>query len=288
MKIGVIGSVNIDFVYETDNSPLKGETVFGKTYCVLNGGKGANQGVIASALTDDLVFLGAVGNDMFGDIALSHLEKKLRNYIDIVKKEAKTGMAVIELSQNDNRITVVPGANLELSNEDVIGFLNKYTDIGLIVLQLEISLSVVEFIINECSKRGIAVILNPAPVQKISENALNKVSYLIPNETEFEEIYGNSNYENEVFKQGGKLLVTMGERGVMYYDKDEVRIVKANTINPVDTTGAGDSFVAGFSVGISKGLDIKDAIQLGINVASVTCVMLGAQGGYDVIKERFR
>ncbi len=287
MKIGVIGSINIDFVYATDRTAKKGETVFGNTYDILNGGKGANQAVLASAITNDVIFLGAVGNDRFSEMAIDHLSQRIPNCNDIVCKDTTTGMAVIELSEGDNRITVIPGANLYLDNQDVLEFLNRHTDLETIILQYEIDVSVVEFIIKECVKRNIRVVLNPAPVQELKKDVIELVKFLIPNETEFEEIFGHCNYEQEVIKHKGSLIVTMGSKGVMYLNRNVPEIYPANKIIAKDTTGAGDSFVAGFSVGISKGLGIKQAVGLGVNIASVTCECFGAQGGYERVKDEY-
>ncbi len=288
MKIGVIGSVNIDFVYSTDRTAKKGETVFGNAYDILNGGKGANQAVIMSAITDDIAFLGAVGNDYFSQVAIDHLAKKMPNNSScVIKKETTTGMAVIELTQNDNRITVIPGANLQLSNKDVIEFLDNNNDINTVVLQLEIDVAVVEFTVEECLRRNIKIILNPAPVQNMRNHIIDKVDYLIPNETEFEEIFGHSDYAKEVLAYEGKLIVTMGEVGVMFHNGNVPEIYPAKKLIPKDTTGAGDSFVAGFSSAITKGQNMRDSIELGISVASITCEHQGAQTGYKKIKELY-
>ncbi len=289
MKLGVIGSINIDFVYQTDTSPRSGETVVGTKYDILNGGKGANQAVIASAITSDLVFLGALGKDTFANQAKKHLVELLGNAnCNIKEKNTTTGMAIVELSNRDNRITVIPGANLWLNNTDVLEFLDKYKDLIVVVLQLEVSVSVVEFAIEECYRRGIKTILNPAPVQILNKEVLNKVTYLIPNESEFAKIFGHRDYRSEIESAGGRLLVTLGEKGVAYYDDSTYKLLPAKEIELVDTTGAGDPFIAGFATGVYMGFEIEDSINIGINAASITCENIGAQGGYKKIRKIYQ
>ena len=80
MKLGVVGSINIDMVYKLSQFLKQGETRFGSDFQVLMGGKGANQAVMMSALNDHVVFLGAVGQDSFGEDALKHLKQKNHLY----------------------------------------------------------------------------------------------------------------------------------------------------------------------------------------------------------------
>ena len=215
MKIAVIGSINVDLMYKIDKKIKNGETIIAKEYQILDGGKGANQAVILSALTNNVVFLGAVGNDSFSDNSIKNIKNKNLDSNDIVIIEGNTGLAIIEVYNNDNSIVVFPGVNMSLSTNDVDKFLDKYTDLEVMVLQLEISMDIVEYIVDQCVLKNIKVILNPAPAASLSKEVIDKVDFIIPNETETIEIFGSNNFEDLVNSYKGKLVITLGDKGVL-------------------------------------------------------------------------
>ncbi len=285
MKIAVVGSINTDLVYTIDKAPSKGETLFGNDFKILNGGKGANQAVILSALEDDVLFLGALGNDVFGKQYLEHLISLGLNG-NVTTKESNSGLAVIQLADNDNSIVVIKGANDLISKKDIDLFFDINPSIEILVAQLEININTSEYMFKKAKKLGIKIILNPAPAIDLDESIIENVEYLIPNETEAETIFKSNDLESIVKKYKGKVIITLGENGVMYYKDKVVKVEPSNKITVVDTTGAGDSFVAGFTSGIANNLDIQNAIKKGIAIASITCEHLGAQTSYAVLKEK--
>lgn len=286
MKLGVVGSINIDMVYKLSQFLKQGETRFGSDFQVLMGGKGANQAVMMSALNDHVVFLGAVGQDSFGEDALKHLKQKNIDVSYISKKKENTGLAIIQLVDGDNSIAVIPGANIQIQKEEVDRFLDENSDLGLVVTQLETNLDSVAYLIEQCKLRNIPLILNPAPAAKLADGIIDQVAYLIPNETETELLFGSTDYESLVNRYQGKLLITMGSQGVMYYDGQKATVAPSQKLEVVDTTGAGDSFVAGFATGIANKRSMKEAVELGIKVASLTCMNMGAQGAYDQVRSQ--
>ena len=286
MKIGVVGSINVDVMYEVDRRPKQGETIFGRSYNIKNGGKGANQAVILNALEDRIVFFGAVGSDIFGLEARNNLGKKgLTASVEV--KEGNTGLAVIQLSNNDNDIIVFKGANDKIDKNDIDNFLKQNPNLEIIVLQLEINLEAIKYLIDKAYDLGIKVILNPAPAVNLDPEIVEKVEFLIPNETEAEAIFKTNDLNKILLDNKGKVIITIGKKGVMYLDGDTPSIVPAEELDVVDTTGAGDSFVAGFTSGIASGLSVRDSIKRGIQVASITCQFLGAQTSYRRVKEVF-
>ena len=274
MKIAVVGSINIDMVYHLKEHLKVGETVFVDSYQVFDGGKGANQAVMLGAHNEQVVMLGCVGHDAFGSRAILNLQEKNICTEHIRIKKGYTGLAIIQIVNGDNSIVVVPGENLHLEKSDIDDFLDKNPDIEILVCQLEINFDAVEYLINECGKRNIPVILNPAPAAKLNQALIDQVSYLIPNETEFSIIFPNRDMYETVEFYKGKLVITLGSQGVLFYNGEKAEIVPAEKIEVVDTTGAGDSFVAGFTTGIIRKYTLKEAIQLGIKVATITCQML--------------
>jgi ribokinase len=286
MKIAVIGSINTDILYHVDREPNKGETLFGSSYIIKNGGKGANQAIALSALESNVLFFGAVGNDPFAEKAIKNLkEKSIETYI--LKKQTPSGLAIIRLSNNDNNIIVFKGANDEITNHDIDQFLNDNTDIDIIVAQAEINLDAIIHLIEEAKNRNIKIIFNPAPAVSLPHDIIDKVDYLIPNEVEAETIFGTSDYNAIVTKYPKRVIITMGSRGVLYHDGNVPILIPSLPINVVDTTGAGDSFIAGFASAIVRGKPLEEAVKKGIKVASITCTVLGAQTSHNLIREEF-
>jgi ribokinase len=288
MNIGVLGSINMDIVYQVQTAPMKGQTVFGSTYDVLPGGKGANQAVMMSALGINVSFLGAVGPDGFGQMALDAFVDKGIAPTNVVHAKEPTGIAVIELTQNDNSIVVIPGANLSISNTHVDEFFQTHQTLDGVVAQLETNLDSVESFLRQAHQKQIPTILNPAPAQPITPEWMEFVDILIPNEHEAAVIFGNMELTTLVARYPLRMIVTLGDQGAMYHDGQQVVRVPAQQVTVVDTTGAGDSFVAGFAKEYLLTKDFHTAIQHGIAIASITCEHLGAQGAFHTVKEKYQ
>lgn len=287
MKIGVLGSINMDIVYQVENAPLKGQTVFGTTYDVLPGGKGANQAVIMSAQGLDVSFLGAVGPDGFGQMALAALDVKGISQENLIHAKEPTGIALVELTQNDNSIVVISGANLSIQKDHVDNFFQMHPLLDGVVTQLENNLDSTEYFLKQAHYRNIPTILNPAPAQQINPEWMEFVDILIPNQHEATMIFGDIDPVALVTLYPKRMIITLGEQGAMYHDGHQVVRVPAKQINLVDTTGAGDSFVAGFTKEYLQSQNLHSAIQHGIAIASITCEHLGAQGAFQTVKEKF-
>jgi ribokinase len=288
MKIGVLGSINMDIVYQVQTPPLKGQTVFGSTYDVLPGGKGANQGVILQALGQDVAFLGAIGPDGFGQMALQAFVDKDVPTSSIIQTPEPTGIAVIELSQQDNSIVVIPGANEAIAIADVDTFYDQHEDLEGVVAQLETHVTSVKHFLQTAHQKKIPTILNPAPAQAIGPDWMSFVDIMIPNEHEARVIFGDLELTDLVAMYPNRMIITLGDEGAMYHDGTKVVNVPAQVVNVVDTTGAGDSFVAGFASVYLSTHQIHEAVLKGIDIASITCEHLGAQGAYTTIKEKNR
>lgn len=277
MSIVVIGSINIDLVTKAKKLPNIGETIIGSSFNIFFGGKGANQAVCASRLGSNVQFIGCVGKDVHGLEAITNLSDNNVEVNAIRKIEgASTGIAQITIAEDDNSIIIIKGANTELTKNIINQNLDVILKADLVLLQLEIPLETVEYVIDFCHKNGITTVLNPAPAVKLSNDLINKVTYIIPNETEYSILF-NGTYTDGLKKYPNKLIVTRGVNGVDYYNGKEIITIKAFDVDVVDTTGAGDAFNAAFCVGIENKLSLSQAILFGNKVASFTIQKLGAQ-----------
>jgi ribokinase len=282
MKIGVIASINIDVFYRLDRFLSMGETTNVDEYKILLGGKGCNQAVMLKALGTNPVAFGALGDDPMEQMARTMLEEKGLSTSSILKKAGSTGLALIQLIEQDNAITVIPGNNKKITKAEVDAFF-KTNDLTHLVLCFETNMDAVEYIIQEAKKRDVVVIVNPAPMREFPPSMLDAIDYFIPNEIEAKQLFGDD-IHTKVEAMQGKLVVTMGDKGVLYYDHG-VKHMPAQKITVVDTVGAGDSFVAGFAAGIFRGYSLPRSIELGTKTAALTCQYLGAQGAFEKVKD---
>ncbi|HDR7960662.1 MULTISPECIES: ribokinase [Bacillus] len=281
-NIAVVGSISMDLVAISKKRPKAGETVIGEAFHTIPGGKGANQAVAAARLGANVAMVGAVGNDNYGTVVKNNLENE-RVFIDYVVPvtDASTGIAHIVLAEEDNSIVVVQGANA-LVNESVV---DRSKDLlikaDMVVLQLEIPLETVKYVLAICEAHNIPVMLNPAPAQVLSEDILEKATYITPNEHECRIVLDDftSPIEDLLAKYPNKLLMTEGSKGVRFHNGTEIVHVPSIAVDVVDTTGAGDTFNGALAVALSEGETLQKAIRFANIAGGLSVTKLGAQGG---------
>lgn len=277
-KIFVFGSMSVDLVTECERNPKKGETILGTIFFMTTGGKGANQAVAAARLGADVYMVGCVGDDAFGKMIIDNLQENNVN-IDNVKviSDCASGTASIMLANNDNSIVVVPSANHQLTIEQANQSLMKMSLNDIAVIQNEIPFEIIKYVIEYCYDKDIRVIYNPAPYIDIPLHLLDKTTYFTPNETEVEALFSGQ-FEEVLPQYAKQMIVTVGEKGAIFYDDDLVNI-PAYLQEVVDTTGAGDTFNGALAVGMSEGMSLEDAITFANKAAGLSVTGLGAQGG---------
>lgn len=279
--ITVIGSINVDMVTTTALVPEQGQTVAGKDFQIKPGGKGANQAVAAARLGADVNMIGKVGQDAYGEEMLRVLtEENVTASMVEAAPGVSTGTANIIVSNQDNRIIVVPGANHEVTPAYVERFTEEILKSDLVLVQFEIPLETVRYILDLCSKHKIPVVVNPAPAAELPDEYWRKATYITPNETEAAQLF--SKPDAELWQ---KLIITKGEHGVIYYENDREKQLPAYTVQPVDTTGAGDTFNGAFCVALSEGKSVEAAIDFANAAAALSIQKFGAQAGMPTHSE---
>lgn len=283
-KVCVIGSVNKDYIFETENIPSVGETTFGTNFLMKFGGKGANQAIAASRLGSKVFFIGACGNDSIGEEQINNFKENNVDVTGLEFVEGPSGAANITISQKDNSIIIIPGANGKVSKEIVDKHLNLIKEADVILLQLEIPLETVEYVVDLSHTLNKKIILNPAPAMKISSSIIEKVDYLIPNEIELAQIFDGKE-EDVLKKYPNKIILTKGSMGVNYHDGNKIVNVPALKVDVQDTTGAGDTFNGAFAFSISNDKSIKESVEFANKVAARSTTKVGAQSGMPWMEE---
>lgn len=288
MKIAVVGSINMDMTVTAERIPQKGETIRGDHLSLMPGGKGANQAVAMARLGAEVEMFGCVGDDSNGRMLLDNLRQAgIKTEHIKISANAPTGTAVITVAENDNTIIVVPGANGEVDRayiDEIKPFLKAY---DMAVLQHEIPLDTVHYVIDFCTECKVQTILNPAPAAGVPADIIEKVTYLTPNEHEAALIFGEGLPVEELLKKyPEKLIITQGARGVSAALKSgEILSVPARPAKVADTTGAGDTLNGAFAVRTAAGDDLKTALLYANTAASLSTEKFGAQAGMPTAEE---
>jgi ribokinase len=287
-RIIVIGSSNTDMVIKTEKLPSPGETILGGIFLMNPGGKGANQAVAAARLGGKVTFVTKRGNDLFGNQAVGLLMREGIDTQYIVKDlEFPSGVALITVdSAGENSIVVAPGSNGNLLREDIQPVIFENGRYEILLLQLEIPLDTVEYSAIAASEHGIKVILNPAPACKLTDNLLNHVWLITPNETEAEALTGVTISDIDSAEKAAtvmlargikNVIITLGETGAYIKSEKYSGLIPGIKVNPVDTTAAGDVFNGALAVAISEGKDLNDAVVFANKAASISVTRMGAQ-----------
>ncbi|WP_210366148.1 ribokinase [Bacillus sp. REN3] len=276
-RITVIGSINMDLVTQTDIVPKMGETVIGNRFFTIPGGKGANQAVAAAKMGADVKMVGLVGDDVFGQEYLQHLQKYEIDVSDVKPvTHEKTGVATIILAEGENSIIVVPGANDHLTPEVVAGYEDVIAASDLVLLQLEIPMESVELAAGLAKKHKKKVILNPAPFKPLSGTLIENADYITPNEYEAELLLQSAANQDLIKK---KLIITRGAEGVDFFDEGESIHQDSFKVEVVDTTGAGDTFNGALAVALLEDRPLSEACEIAAAAGALSVTKLGAQSG---------
>lgn len=291
----VIGSMNMDLVVQSQRLPAPGETVLGHGFFQNPGGKGANQGVALAKLGARVHFLGKVGEDAYGEAVVRSMEEAGVS-TDLIKREGETtGLAFIQVdAAGRNNIVVLPGANDLVDAAYLEASLETIRQADMVLLQLEIPTETVRKALQLARRFGKLTILNPAPARPLDEDLLALVDILIPNEHELELLSGVEGKSREALLAGakslldkgvGKVVVTLGSRGVLFADREGHRFHQAYAVTPLDTTAAGDGFIGGFVASYLEDRDVTAAIQQGQKTAAIAIQRLGAQSSLPTAAE---
>ena len=280
-KVLVIGSIAIDNTIYTQKLPSAGTTTIADSYFTNIGGKGANQACAALFLGADVSFIGAVGNDHNGDMVVKFL-KDNGLHARIKRSESPTGVAFIILDESnaENRILIVQGANTDLNKDDIDKNIDLFQEGDILLTQFENSVETVEYVIKKAKEKKMIVVVNPAPIKKIDESVYQYVDYLVPNEHELEALSHTSDVLEGckyLLDKGAKnIIVTLGEKGSLFVNKEQVIEVAPYKVDAVDTTAAGDSYLGALVSKLAEDKPIKEAMEFASLCSSKTITKKGA------------
>lgn len=280
-KVFVLGSLNMDFIISVDKIPKLGQTIQGNDFKSSPGGKGSNQAVSLAKQGVDTYMIGSVGNDLLGqEIKLSLKQYGVHcEFLSTVETQ-ESGIALIVVENNDNRIMTSAGANAIHDSDKIKGFINDCTSKNDILLaQLEIPLDIIEQAFVEAKANGVKTFLNAAPIKPLPETILEKTDFLIVNESEGESLLDKEIDFNHIeqsligLKNLGpkEVILTLGAKGSYYINDQSTYHMPAFFVEDViDTTGAGDAYIGCLVSGLIDGKDVLDAMKLASACGAIT------------------
>ena len=305
-RILVVGSFVIDVIATTEKVPGSGQTVYGKSFHMAPGGKGANQALQCARLGAEVTMMGAVGDDLFGQQLLEPLQAAGMDTSHVVVHfgiHSGVGHVTLEVTEHtaQNRIVVIPGANRTLTVDEVRWIQDAVSGYDLVLLQLEVPIEVNRAVARWAREAGVPVILNPAPATELDDELLSLVSYLIPNEQEASQethlplrFDGNGPRDEDLraiaaalrVKGVEHVIITLGGYGSAVAEASGPRYIPCVRMEHVaDPTAAGDSFVGALSTALAVGLTEDEALTFASFTAAITVSRLGAMPALPTLPE---
>jgi len=282
--ITVFGSINLDLIARVIRIPAPGETVPGTSFTTAPGGKGANQALAAKRAGGMVRLVGAAGNDSMAEQALVLLKADNVDLSAVRRLDVQQGIAMIMVGDDgENIIGIVPGTNATMTPDDAdkaVGHLSKG---DVVVVQQEIPQAATMRALGLARLNGSVSILNTAPFLDTTAAVAGTASIVVANESEFALLAGGATGDLPTAmnlwaaSRRQTIIVTLGADGAMAATPDEIIRVPALPVQPVDTVGAGDTFVGYLAAGLDKGLDLEAAMRRAAVAASLACLKPGAQ-----------
>lgn len=293
-KVIVIGSLNYDMNIHQERMPQKGEVVTGTTCIESPGGKGSNQAAICAKLGLDTTMIGCVGADSFGKILKTALKQAGVN-TDYIKETGSTGLGIVHvMPDGDYYSTLIKGANYLITKQDIDEILSLLKQSQYLLLQQEIPEEIISYIIEQVKNDDICIILNNAPARKIPTKILQRLDYLIVNETEAGFMTDMSvNTVEEATLAGtklksqmnGNIIITLGVKGSMAFYDNNIFKCEPIKVNAIDASGAGDCYIGSFVYSLAQKMSIPQAMQFASKASAIAVSKHGVQEAFPTLED---
>lgn len=285
-RVTVVGSFAVGLTLRADRFPVAGETVLARDFHQGPGGKGSNQAVQAARLGAEVEFVGVIGNDWLGDMAVSLYghEGVGTHFLERVDQRS-TGVGFIVLDPaGENRILLDPGANDLLDVHRVRRARDQIARSDALLTQLEIAPETAALALEVAASNGVTAILNPAPARPLAPEVLGVAGLLTPNQSEARVLLGlDPDYPCEdadvcarLIELGvGTVVLTRGAQGALIHTTDGSREIGSFSVDVLDSTGAGDAFNGTLATCVARGFDLDVSVRTACAAGALACTHRG-------------
>lgn len=282
-QVVVLGSCSVCHVFASQGLPGKGETVIGNDYHIVVGGKGSGQAIVACKLGSEVYMLEHLGDDAYGRKEKeSYREMGMHTDYVYLDGDSTTGTGGIFLdAQGQNQIIIVPGANSNVSCQDIDNMKGVLKHAKILGAQFEVPVETVDYAIRTAAGMGVRTLLDPAPVTAFSEHLYPFISIIKPNECEASELTGIRVEDEKSAVLAGRwfldkgvkeaAVITLGEKGAVLVTREAELYIPGIPVTAVDTGGAGDTFAGALLAALALDWDLEKAIRYA-QCASALCV----------------
>ncbi len=288
MRVLNFGSLNYDYVYSVDHAVAAGETMDSYGMETFFGGKGLNQSIALARAGVWVFHAGLVGEDGQGFLDLCKQSGVDTTYVKMIP--GKSGHTIIQVDKNaQNCILLYGGANRSITKEYVDKVLSVFEKDDILLLQNEIN--ELDYIIDRAYEKGLQIVLNPSPFNQALESCdLSKVSIFLLNEIEGEQVSGETEPEKMLDKilslyPDAKVVLTLGEKGIIYKDKTQSVKQDIYKVNAVDTTAAGDTFTGYFIAALLEHMPMQEALKMCAKASAIAVSRKGATDSIPTMEE---
>ncbi|MBP0484410.1 ribokinase [Sagittula salina] len=285
--IAILGIYVADTAYLAGRMPKIGETIQGSGFSLGPGGKGSNQAVAAGRAGAEVSFISKIGDDPFGKMALEIYEDAGVTPRVEVMPDMPSGAAFIFVNDTtgENAIIVYAGAAGTISEADVEAQRDVIEGARVFVTQLEQPPEAALAALRTARAAGVTTVFNPAPANSFDDACYGLSDFFVPNESEAAAIVGFDVVTEDDAKRAGEeflrrgvktALITLGDKGVYIHSAEISKRIPALSNAPaIDTAGAGDAFIGGFSTALAEGQGIEDAVRFGCATAGIAVTRRG-------------
>lgn len=288
MKVLNFGSLNLDYVYQVEHFVQPGETLSAVSQQVNCGGKGLNQSVALAKAGADVYHAGCIGAT--GRMLADKLKESNVNVDYLKEVDEIQGNAIIQVNKaGENCIILFGGSNQCITSAQIDEVLSHFEKGDYLVLQNEIN--GLQEIIDKAYEKDMVIVINTSPYdEKLDAVDFKKITWLLVNEIEAEQISGSANPEeawNILHQKYPKMsvVITLGADGSICYTPNEMVRQEACRVNAVDTTAAGDTFTGYFIAGVMDGLTIAQSMKRATVASAISVTRAGASASIPTKEE---
>ncbi len=284
-QILVIGGLVLDISFDIPEWIEPNRAVHATQASLTPGGKGLNTALTSARLGGDVRLIACVGKDLAGNGILDNLRDEPLK-LDWIQQypSAQTTMVGLIVHEAIPSYIGAPDASRKVTRETVEKAIQTLNSQSIVVVNFEVEQAVIKFALTQAKSIGATTVFNPAPyftTDDIPLDYLEQVDYLVLNRYEAQRITNLSNasskeYGMALLDTGVKnVCLTLGENGSLFVNATETYTQSALPVNVIDTTGAGDSFLGAFVMGLSRDWNISKILNYATASASYTCTVHG-------------